>query len=143
MPEKDLAAELNRLEMKHRDRQDAWRAAGPMLPNGILGIARQLLEENARLRQANEGLTGPHGMEPELCPTFHDGCHCTVENLVHNIERAEAAEALLEAVRLGLVEAMEKSLKVVPSNARAVHGHYIKTVLALIPESWATLTFRR
>ena len=29
----------------------------------------------------------------DSCPTWHDGCHCTVETLRHNIRRAEAAEA--------------------------------------------------
>jgi hypothetical protein len=32
------------------------------------------------------------------CPTYYDGCHCTVEVLKHNIERAEKAEA--EVARL-------------------------------------------
>lgn len=37
---------------------------------------------------------GPHA-RAEDCPTFHDGCHCTVETLIYNIKRAEAAEAIL------------------------------------------------
>ena len=39
-----------------------------------------------------EGTTRPHG-SPEQCPTYYDGCNCTVEALVHNIERARKAEA--------------------------------------------------
>ena len=39
-----------------------------------------------------EGTTRPHG-SPEQCPTYYDGCNCTVEVLVHNIERAKKAEA--------------------------------------------------
>jgi hypothetical protein len=27
------------------------------------------------------------------CPTFHDGCHCTVETLLHNIAQAEKSES--------------------------------------------------
>jgi hypothetical protein len=37
---------------------------------------------------------GPH-KRAEDCPTFYDGCHCTVETLIHNIKRAEAAVSLL------------------------------------------------
>ena len=33
------------------------------------------------------------------CPTWHDGCHCTVETLRYNIQRAERAEAALERER--------------------------------------------
>lgn len=30
------------------------------------------------------------------CPTYYDGCHCSVMVLRHNIERAERAEKALE-----------------------------------------------
>jgi hypothetical protein len=93
-----IAAELDAHERRHRFHYDVRRLVGEMLPLGILSIARQLLSENRRLQQATEGLVGPHGMDPSRCPTFHDGCHCTVENLVHNIERAERAEAKLKAM---------------------------------------------
>jgi len=33
----------------------------------------------------------PH-QSPEECPTYFDCCHCTVENLKHQMARAEAAE---------------------------------------------------
>jgi hypothetical protein len=33
----------------------------------------------------------PHE-EIDDCPTYYDGCNCTVENLAHNIRRAEEAE---------------------------------------------------
>lgn len=46
-----------------------------------------------------EAEPGPHGLDPTNCPTFYDCCHCTVETLVHNIERAEAAEAELAHLR--------------------------------------------
>ena len=62
-------------------------------------IRAKLAALERELRQAREPLTGPHGMDPTHCPTFHDGCHCTVDTLVHNIERAEAAEKKLEQVR--------------------------------------------
>ena len=38
-----------------------------------------------------ESLNRPH-LEPTNCPTYHDGCHCTVETLIHNIKRAEKAD---------------------------------------------------
>lgn len=49
--------------------------------------------------QLNEqtGLGNPHDVDPENCPTFYDSCHCTVDTLVHNIERAEKAEAQLKS----------------------------------------------
>ncbi len=39
-----------------------------------------------------------HG-DPEECPTYYDGCNCTVGALVHNIERAERAESALASAR--------------------------------------------
>ena len=44
---------------------------------------------------AGLGLTspGPHRFTPDDCPTFHDGCNCTVETLTFNIDRAERAQA--------------------------------------------------
>lgn len=50
----------------------------------------------AKLDQ-QKGLGNPHDVDPDNCPTWYDGCHCTVEALVHNIERAEKAEAKLDA----------------------------------------------
>lgn len=32
----------------------------------------------------------------ETCPTWYDGCHCTVATLLHNIGRADQAEARLK-----------------------------------------------
>ena len=56
----------------------------------------RLSELEAQLTQAQqgigEGVARPHDT-PEGCPTYYDGCNCTVEALVHNIERAEKAEA--------------------------------------------------
>lgn len=50
----------------------------------------------AQLTKAQQGIgediTRPHD-GPENCPTYYDGCNCTVEALVHNIERARKAEA--------------------------------------------------
>ncbi|MCP4573260.1 MAG: hypothetical protein GY838_12975 [bacterium] len=129
-----VAAELDALERKHRFNYEVRRLVGPMLPNGIISIARQLLEENRRLRQEAEGLTGPHGMDPERCPTFHDGCHCTVENLVHNIDRAEAAEALISQVRKALMKAQGKAFNVGPGCRRLVKERHLAAVLALLPD---------
>ena len=38
-----------------------------------------------------EGTTRPHG-NPTNCPTYYDGCHCSVQVLEFNIARAEKAE---------------------------------------------------
>lgn len=38
---------------------------------------------------------GPHGGDGTDCPAFYDHCHCTVETLKHNIERADKFEAQL------------------------------------------------
>jgi hypothetical protein len=43
-----------------------------------------------RLR-AERPLDLPHS-DHDDCPTYYDGCNCTVETLIHNIERAERAE---------------------------------------------------
>jgi hypothetical protein len=43
-------------------------------------------------------LGAPHS-NPEKCPTYYDGCHCSVECLIHNINRAEHDEKLLGQAR--------------------------------------------
>ena len=62
----------------------------------IAEAGNRLSELEAQLAQAQqgvgEGITRPHD-GPERCPTYYDGCNCTVEVLVHNIERAQKAEA--------------------------------------------------
>jgi chromosome segregation ATPase len=40
----------------------------------------------------------PHD-EADGCPTFYDGCNCTVETLVHNIDRAKRAEGAVRQLR--------------------------------------------
>ncbi len=66
-----------------------------------------LEEENARLRlerdQARQPIEGQHD-RPDDCPTYHDGCHCNVETLTHNISRAEAAEAKMKQLTRQLEE---------------------------------------
>ena len=61
----------------------------------IAEAGNRLSELEAQLAQAQqgigEGITRPHD-GPERCPTYYDGCNCTVEVLVHNIERAKKAE---------------------------------------------------
>ena len=64
------------------------------------GVANAAIAEAAdRLEELEAGIgdeiTRPHD-GPENCPTYHDGCNCTVEVLVHNIERAEKAEARID-----------------------------------------------
>ena len=61
----------------------------------IAEAGNRLSELEAQLAQAQqgvgEGITRPHD-GPERCPTYYDGCNCTVEVLLHNIERAQKAE---------------------------------------------------
>jgi hypothetical protein len=42
---------------------------------------------------------GPHKPTDSNCPTYYDGCHCTVDALKHNIERAEKAERELKDLK--------------------------------------------
>ena len=65
----------------------------------------------AELRETTlDGL--PHS-EPGECPTWYDKCNCTVENLQHNIKRADEAEA--ENARLR--EAIDSAIETWDSNA--------------------------
>lgn len=48
------------------------------------------------------------GHVAEKCPTFYDGCHCTVDVLVHNIKRAEAAEAEVKRLREVVAQSMQE-----------------------------------
>ena len=106
-----------------------------LLHTSLLTFVQELLEENTRLRRANAGLTGPHGMDPEECPTFHDGCHCTVENLVHNIERAEAAEAKLEEAWTGLVAAVSKAFLVGDVGSPMIKERHITAVMETLTKA--------
>lgn len=54
--------------------------------------------------EASPLLAVPHA--PEDCPTWYDGCNCTVSALEHNIERAERAEAERDAAGAALCAAM-------------------------------------
>ena len=63
--------------------------------------------EVARLKECLKEIThvfettpGPHGCDPTDCPTFYDGCNCTVENLVGLFKDADTLRtknAALEA----------------------------------------------
>lgn len=82
----------------------------------LIAKAQQLLEENAKLTKERDEARNAHddlldracdafALEPgchkntNRCPTYYDGCHCTVETLIHNIKRAEKAEAELAILR--------------------------------------------
>ena len=56
-----------------------------------VGDALAILKEQPPAGEL-EILNHPH-LESANCPTYHDGCHCTVETLIHNIKRAAKAEA--------------------------------------------------
>ena len=74
---------------------DLWAEQCRTLQRTLLDAQVECESLRVRLKHAQqglgEGITRPHG-GPEDCPTYHDGCNCTVEVLVHNIERAEKAE---------------------------------------------------
>ena len=83
---------------------DMWAEQCRTLQRTLLDtqIEREALRVRMERAQQGigEGITRPHD-GPEGCPTYHDGCNCTVEVLVHNIERAKKAErrvAELEAL---------------------------------------------
>lgn len=68
-----------------------------------------------------EGITRPHD-GPEGCPTYHDGCNCTVEVLVHNIERAKKAER-----RVAELEAASRDALLAASESRCDQVEIILT----------------
>ena len=76
----------------------------------IAEAGNRLSELEAQLTQAQhgigEGITRPHD-GPEGCPTYHDGCNCTVEALVHNIKRAKRAERRVAELEEGISTAMQ------------------------------------
>jgi len=65
--------------------------------------------------------TKNHG--PENCPTFYDGCHCTVEVLDHNIDRAEMAEQKLAETIKELVLVKSQLSKVMEFEHTLSCGH--------------------
>jgi hypothetical protein len=98
----DAQADVDRHASMHKKRR-----------NQVVDVARDLgeasdhiLRQNGRIKalesevaqlKANRFMPGaPHGIDD--CPTYYDGCNCTMETLEHNIERAEKAEA--EVARL-------------------------------------------
>ena len=92
---------IHRLKSK-RDADEARVAA-------LTKEVERLRDERSRADRA--WLVGaPHG-GADACPTFYDGCHCTVDTLDHNCRRAEAAEAALSSAReeaaRRLIEALE------------------------------------
>jgi len=64
-------------------------------------VIEQLVAENTELR--NEQYLQPHH-EPAECPTWWDGCNCTLETLTYNINRAEKAEAENKELRNGIAD---------------------------------------
>jgi len=86
------------------DPQEAreYKASADMWAEQCRTLQRTLLDTQierdalrVQLKRAQQGLgediTRPHDC-PERCPTYYDGCNCTVEVLAHNIERAQKAE---------------------------------------------------
>ena len=76
----------------------------------VAEAGNRISELEAQLAQAQhgigEGITRPHD-GPERCPTYYDGCNCTVEVLVHNIKRAKRAERRVAELEEGISTAMQ------------------------------------
>jgi len=72
------------------------------LLSNYLNDVKELYEEINRLRPIGMGFCSG----PDVCPTWHDGCNCTVEVIEHNIDRAEKAEDELRRLRGGLRDLM-------------------------------------
>ena len=93
---------------EHKASADMWAEQCRTLQRTLLDtqIERDALRVQMKRAQQGigEGITRPHD-GPEGCPTYHDGCNCTVEVLVHNIERAKKAER-----RVAELEAELKSI---------------------------------
>ena len=74
---------------------DMWAEQCRTLQRTLLDTQIEREALRVRLKHAQhglgEGITRPHDA-PEGCPTYYDGCNCTVEALAHNIDRAEKAE---------------------------------------------------
>lgn len=64
----------------------------------------------AEARRQSAMLPGAPHEDPADCPAFYDGCHCDVEALVHNVDRAEKAEAEAARLRKALEEARGRAL---------------------------------
>ena len=81
---------------EHKASADMWAEQCRTLQRTLLDtqIERDALRVQMKRAQQGigEGITRPHD-GPERCPTYYDGCNCTVEVLVHNIERAKRDEA--------------------------------------------------
>ena len=111
-------------------------AAGGALRGDWPDTIRALLAEVERLHGTALEPDGTHnqpGRSWDDCPTFYDGCHCTVENLIHNVKRAEKAEAEVERLREGL-RGLEKGGVVVVRECRAMLMVNWSDVAALLGE---------
>ena len=89
---------------------DMWAEQCRTLQRTLLDTQIEREALRVRLKHAQhgigEGITRPHD-GPEGCPTYHDGCNCTVEVLVHNIERAQKAERRVAELEAGISTAMQ------------------------------------
>lgn len=99
--DRNLAELLGRMRLLEEDHMpDDWPAVKmediTALCDAVVASNTRMAELLVCVEQAQDGLgagvTRPHS-SPEGCPTFYDCCHCSVESLLHNIERTETAEA--------------------------------------------------
>ena len=118
---------------EHKASADMWAEQCRTLQRTLLDTQIEREALRVRLKHAQhglgEGITRPHDA-PEGCPTYYDGCNCTVEALVHNIERAEKAEA-----RVAELEAVRDDL----SRAYAVQGLALEEERTRVAELEAAL----
>jgi len=95
---------------KNKASADMWAEQCRTLQRTLLDTQIERDALRVQLKRAQQGLgediTRPHDC-PERCPTYYDGCNCTVEVLVHNIERAKRAERRVAELEAGISTAMQ------------------------------------
>lgn len=118
---------------EHKASADMWAEQCRTLQRTLLDTQIEREALRVRLKHAQhglgEGITRPHDA-PEGCPTYYDGCNCTVEALAHNIDRAEKAErrvaeleALLHRARAVIPDKFEDEIQVRADINRYFNAH--------------------
>ena len=72
-------------------------------------LAKPKPEIGEFVKLATKGDIGPHEFDAKDCPTFYDGCHCTVETLEHSIDRCEQLKKKIKQI----AEESSKRLKII------------------------------
>lgn len=107
-------------------------------------VSRMERERDEARQGLGEGHTRPHET-PENCPTYYDGCNCTVEVLTYNIDRAQKAETSLAAANaeIARLKEIEQQYNEILTWCREHHNGYSDpdgatpvTPLQAIAELW-------